>query len=1113
MKNTGFAFFLILVFAASLQSALGQSVDEAAAALAASADTAVPSLIRYSGTALQNDGKPRQGEASVTFLIFKEEKGGEPLWAETQTVSADQSGAFSVQLGAASLAGMPSDLFSTGEARWLEVQVAGSAPQPRTLLSSVPYAMKSADAESLAGHQAADFVTQAQLEGLAQKLSKVEQAAAPAFQPELTPPSGSGTTNTVPLWTSSSTLGNSTITQSGNKIGINFAAPTSTLEVGGAMTVHGTLTFPPGVPATPAASSQSQSFSFSASAWNSTTSAPVSSTYTLLAGPVGNNTATPNAVLYLNYQNGTSPVTSLFTMSGKGLLGLANPAGGISSYGNISLSPLNWATSTAASNSPLLEIGASSFSSTSNAAKAQTFAWQAQAAGNDTASPTGSLALLFGENGGAPAATGLSFAPNGIISFVNGQTFPGGGGGTITAVTTASPLSGGASKGSVALSLNLPALETSLNSQYAQLAAPNTFTQPITFAAAQTFPGTGTITGVTAGTGLIGGGTTGSVKLSIDATKIPSLTGSPVFNGSAGDGVVGDTAGTAVGTAGVIGVAGAGNTSGFSGIAGLWGNASAHVGVLGTSDQYPGVVGFSSNNYGVQGSSTSGSGVQGSSSGTVLNTAGVLGDAGVGSGLGHVVAGVWGDSYQQAGVEGTSNQSVGVYGQSNVGYGVQGVSGTSNGVLGTSTSNFGVYGTSSSSTGAGGYTSGYNLNTAGVEGVATSNNTSGFGGIAGVWGDAAAHVGVLGSSDQYAGVQGLSNSGPGVQGVSTTSFGGQFTASSNSAAVYAVNNGSTPGSAFYGNTSGTDASALFAESDGAGGKGVYGIANGGADSSNTQPIGVYGYSNGIGVEGYSTGPYGVYGYSSANGVFGQVGSPTGVFGFAGVQGNSYGAEGGFFASVQAFGVEGLSYNNVGVQGYSDTSNAGSFQNNKADRATLLAYNASEGDVADANLFNTFEAASPHGACGFSGKGDLTCTGQVKSLTVTRGGSRTVETYSMQSPENWMEDFGSGTLHRGVAIIRIDTAFAETITATADYHVFITPNGDCKGLYVIAKTAGSFEVRESGGGTASLTFDYRIVAKRRGLESERMIDVTDKLKTERARLDLQTRAEATAHKRQ
>jgi len=46
------------------------------------------------------------------------------------------------------------------------------------------------------------------------------------------------------------------------------------------------------------------------------------------------------------------------------------------------------------------------------------------------------------------------------------------------------------------------------------------FTGLVTFAAGQTFPGTGTITGVTAGTDLTGGGSSGSVTLNVDTTRV-----------------------------------------------------------------------------------------------------------------------------------------------------------------------------------------------------------------------------------------------------------------------------------------------------------------------------------------------------------------------------------------------------------------------------------------------------------------------------------------------------------------------------------------------------------------------------------------------------------------
>jgi hypothetical protein len=55
---------------------------------------------------------------------------------------------------------------------------------------------------------------------------------------------------------------------------------------------------------------------------------------------------------------------------------------------------------------------------------------------------------------------------------------------------------------------------------------------------------------------------------------------------------------------------------------------------------------------------------------------------------------------------------------------------------------------------------------------------------------------------------------------------------------------------------------------------------------------------------------------------------------------------------------------------------------------------------------------------------------------------------------------------------------------------LTPRGDCKGLYVASTAAGGFEVRELGGGTSDVEFDYRIVALRRNYEQVRMLDKTE-----------------------
>ena len=132
-------------------------------------------------------------------------------------------------------------------------------------------------------------------------------------------------------------------------------------------------------------------------------------------------------------------------------------------------------------------------------------------------------------------------------------------------------------------------------------------------------------------------------------------------------------------------------------------------------------------------------------------------------------------------------------------------------------------------------------------------------------------------------------------------------------------------------------------------------------------------------------------------------------------------------------------------------------------------------------------------------------------TTSSAGARRVETYSMQSPENWFEDFGSGALSNGAATVKLDPTFTQTVNTETEYHVFLTPNGDSKGLYVSQKTATSFEVREQGGGASSVAFDYRIVAKRVGYEKIRLADVTERFNQQEARSNMrrpsQTRSEA------
>ena len=116
-------------------------------------------------------------------------------------------------------------------------------------------------------------------------------------------------------------------------------------------------------------------------------------------------------------------------------------------------------------------------------------------------------------------------------------------------------------------------------------------------------------------------------------------------------------------------------------------------------------------------------------------------------------------------------------------------------------------------------------------------------------------------------------------------------------------------------------------------------------------------------------------------------------------------------------------------------------------------------------------------------GDMTAYGTKSAAVEVEEEFRRM--YAVESSEVWFEDLGSGWLKKGTAVIEIDRLFAGTVNLGAGYHVFLTPLGDCQGLYVTNKTATAFEVHELGGGTSSVGFDYRIVAHRAGYEHLRM----------------------------
>jgi hypothetical protein len=240
----------------------------------------------------------------------------------------------------------------------------------------------------------------------------------------------------------------------------------------------------------------------------------------------------------------------------------------------------------------------------------------------------------------------------------------------------------------------------------------------------------------------------------------------------------------------------------------------------------------------------------------------------------------------------------------------------------------------------------------------------------------------------------------------------------------------------------------------------------------------------IGVYGSATGTTGsgVEGQSPYNGVLGEASGASNTSTLFGGSPGVWGDTGGKAESEF-----------VGVVGTADDNSAGNFFNNSP-QATLFVGNNSTANSTD--LVLVAKGDNLGGLCTINVAGDLACNGSVTAV-VHAGGSRQVALNTISSPEDWFEDAGAGQLSNGEAVVNIEAVFGETVNTGVEYRVFLTPNGDCKGLYVAQKSPTSFVVRELGGGHSSIAFDYRIMAKRVGYEKVRLTDLTEQLNKQEA----------------
>ncbi len=243
-----------------------------------------------------------------------------------------------------------------------------------------------------------------------------------------------------------------------------------------------------------------------------------------------------------------------------------------------------------------------------------------------------------------------------------------------------------------------------------------------------------------------------------------------------------------------------------------------------------------------------------------------------------------------------------------------------------------------------------------------------------------------------------------------------------------------------------------------------------------------------------------FGESANNGVFGKSESGSGVAGVSprrgfGVSGKSaanhsvFGDNSGQPVTTLAgsfartSGCYGATMNNRGVSGVVGVEE---WAKNKPEAIDGFA----TGVFGQAGLY--FDREQRLTAKGFAGIflgpvvtwGPLVNFGGPKSAAVPHPDGSHRLLYCVESPESWFEDFGEAKLVKGKAVIKIAADFAAVVNA-GSYHVFLSPYGDGKGLYVRRRDRKAFEVREQQGGRSNLAFSYRIVAHRKDASGERL----------------------------
>lgn len=188
---------------------------------------AAPGLIHYQGRLTDKNGNPITSAVVVKFTFWNAESGGSQIgtYSDSDLVTPDANGVYSALIGDEGGTPVPASIFDNASV-WLEVQFGGETLSPRKRIVTVPYAFRSANADTLGGYVSSAFVNKTgdTMSGALTITGKSTSALLQATNTETATLSTYGGYFISSSGSGSAVLGRATATGSANNYGGNFVA-------------------------------------------------------------------------------------------------------------------------------------------------------------------------------------------------------------------------------------------------------------------------------------------------------------------------------------------------------------------------------------------------------------------------------------------------------------------------------------------------------------------------------------------------------------------------------------------------------------------------------------------------------------------------------------------------------------------------------------------------------------------------------------------------------------------------------------------------------------------------------------------------------------------------